>query len=565
MPHAYAHRHAHHFYYEKVEKPFLGPRRRATAALKKVTIQPLSEESFLDFLKENYATIYSCLEWVRFHKFEGEASGERMIFRLAITNLVPDPTIRDLLFHLREQVTVRTGWYPVVQGSRAAFAQLPSRPANTWSMTLAHLGSTGELGCIDSMVPLCSSSESGNSFALQGSRGRLLLDFGTNWPRYDAGPFTLRFLTHYHRDHSGGIWDAIRESDSPVVLSRPSLAYLCSLDAGSVDDKRRLVSNSLLPEEVRTIELSDGCQIEFFPVFHCPGSFGISITDCYSNSIVYFGDVCLGNGFYNYADTARQIVMASHGTRKWVLLDGATVGRTEDTIEEDDNPRAVLDQFGDSSRHRNVIFMNTQPEALLYSYILVFLQTRPLEPPVRILLSSDLYNLLRTLWRPVILRDQKNIDPFVRSAIGKSMANFVETHRLYPLTQAVLSKIPSDEGCIVFASPRDITEVTDLQARIKRADVVLSGTMALRSDVPPEILQARPRSIVRVASPDWSFHSDEQTLADFIRTMTACGVGVLLFHNFPKRFERLIRRYGFDPNLVKIITDKPIILGRLPA
>ena len=161
----------------------------------------------------------------------------------------------------------------------------------------------------------------------------------------------------------------------------------------------------------------------------------------------------------------------------------------------------------------------------------------------------------------MILRNPECIDPIVDSVVGKSLSNFVETHRLYPLRDEVLAKIPDGEGTIIFCDPADISNLDLLRHRMRNGDVVLSGTMALRANVPPDILAARPRSILRVASPDWSFHSDESDLVSFIRRLSCRGVRVLLFHNYTKRLRRFVRDNDLDGRLVGVISNRSISLS----
>lgn len=121
MVRVYKHRHrkVNHFFYEKVSKPYFGPRSMARRALSKTKGHSLTEEEFLDYLADRHPAAYDKLEWVRFHQFEWKGSEPKTTYRLAIISSAPDPVVRDFLFAFREEITTQTGWYPLVQGSRA--------------------------------------------------------------------------------------------------------------------------------------------------------------------------------------------------------------------------------------------------------------------------------------------------------------------------------------------------------------------------------------------------------------------------------------------------------------
>jgi len=332
-------------------------------------------------------------------------------FSIATVSLAPDPKIRDLLYNAREKVTAQTGWYPTVQGSRAAAAEVPSAPPESRTASRSRLESTGCFGQLQRLIPICTSPDDGSSFILEGSTGRLLMDFGKVWPSPNPGAFVARLLTHLHGDHSRGIWDALAQDDSPIILSRPSMAYLCSLDQVSPEAKRKLIYGSFFVEDAQSIVMADGCRLSQFPVFHCPGSYGVTVTDNSETSFTYFGDVCLKNGFYDFSQKARELISSQGSTNRWVLLDATMVGRSDHAIEEEDTPEAVLAGLVKSVRRRNVIFVAKNPESLLYPYLRVFDLTRAAKPAIRILLSKDLYRVLRALWQPVIERDVSHLDP----------------------------------------------------------------------------------------------------------------------------------------------------------
>lgn len=236
------------------------------------------------------------------------------------------------------------------------------------------------------------------------------------------------------------------------------------------------------------------------------------------------------------------------------------IGRNEVTIANEDTPEDVIREFCQVAHRRNILFLSNQIENLVYTYIKTFMLTTKAERPIRIIVSNDLYQTVRSLWRPVILRQIEMFDPVVRATIGKGQHNFAESHRLYPLTDEVLSKIPEREACIIFSNPQDIATIKLLNARAKNSDIILSGTMAIREEIPSSVLSAKPRSVVRIASPDWSFHSAERDLAKLVQALIHNGTKILLFHNYRKRIDKFIKTYQLNNKFVFALGDDRIDL-----
>ncbi len=550
MSTTFRHGSAQHFECEQTTTRWSGPKQRAREALEQPGAGGGTQEQFLDHVLARYPELYDNLEWVRFHDFREQG----FHYRIAVINVAPRPDLRKLLFQRRSDLTLQTGWYPLVQGSRA---NIPFhwRRKRLQGRKLLHVGPFGDLKRI---VPIANRPELGTSFALEGTAGRLCLDFGYTWPAGNWGPFALRSLSHFHRDHSGGIWDSIQEDDSPIVLSRASLTYLWALEGVPQAAKDVVALRSILAEDIPSIPTPDGGWIEFFPVYHCPGAYGIRVTDLNDTSVTYLGDLCAKNGFQDFASQAEKLVTERWAQNRWVLLDAAMVGKHDQIVAEEDTPDLILERMVSALQSRNVFIVSDQPETLTYTCVQAFAATRKGADFIRLVLSPSLYMLLRALWKPVILGTRDAVDPLVAKTIGAHYLNFAESHRVYPLTEDVLSRIPSQDPSVILCSPSDIAAQPRLRDRLERSDVIMVGASALwRKGVPAAILDAlgaKPRQVLRVASPDWSFHSDEDSLATLVRRITDGGTKVLLFHNVNKALRKFIRDHGLDPARVEPVS-----------
>ncbi len=553
----YKHRMGRHYVqWERVDKVYLGPRKRAYEALKRPADRLLDEVGYLDFLGASYPDLYESLEWVRFHSFvRRDFPGVHM--RLAVSSVRESPSARDRLFSNREIITRKTGWYPLVQGKRAEVHDLPYTRTMRRMQSFLAPPRPQTIGSIAGVNALCSSAESGNSFRVMGSRGSLILDAGFHGTGCCPDAVGV-VLTHMHQDHSGGIFHMAQGCRKPVFVSETTMSALWStMPSASADERENLASIVRICNGGEVFRFDDGSTLEFFRVFHCPGAIGVQIQDSSGHRLIYFGDLCIRNGFGDYSADSLSRVLDGEATGRTVILDATMAGRETEEIDPEDTPEAVLADIAairDGVLRRNVFFLSNQIETLLYAYLQSFYLTRASERPIRLLVDDGLYQLLRSMLKPLLTRHVASLDPVVKKVVGHALtSNFVETHRLYPLREEVLAEISSDEPLVILSRPYGLGEVGDLSQRLRRSMVYLCGTMALREDIPDFLVQARPRGILRVSSPDWSFHSSEADLVAFIRQLTQNGVRVLLFHSYPKTLRRLIRDRDLDREMVSVI------------
>ena len=556
------HNEATHFRYEVSTWPWFGPWEKAISALQQVSVVPLTEDQYLDYIKSKHPNVYQSIEWVRFHRFKWKGKRKTNLprskhfeFRLAVTNLQPVNGVRDYLYSIREQITKDTGWYPVVQGNRAWIHAPPFRklqkPRRQKSIAKVDL-EIGELRGIRDLFPL----GGGNSLLLEGTRGNVLLDTGFHVDAKALANVKLVFLSHFHKDHSGGLRTVLSHSRIPVLLSETSLTYLFGLDEVPQAEKEQLAQRSFVLEFCK---LGSHSTIKVFPVFHAPGSFGVAISDGIAKSVFYLGDACLRNGFHDSKGQILKYLREDTSPHKYVIIDAALVNKGDFGISEEDTPDTVIDEVASSIRKRNVIFVSDGVETLLYSYILTFYKTRQSAgQPVKIVVSDELYSLAQRLLGPLILRDYKYVDPFIYSLVGRHISNFVESHRIYPLSS--LHYIDQREGVVAFCMPKEIQANDFLRGRASKADILLLGTLALRRKIPPQVSDTQPRSVLRVASPDWSFHTSPEDLADFSRDLALSGVKTILFHNHPNAIRDFIAEYSLNSEYVRGSASEPIPL-----
>jgi hypothetical protein len=544
-------KHKSGLFYETTNRPFFGPKQRAIIELNKFKGTPKSESEFIDYLQENYKTDFSKIEWIRFHDFKDKSFDDRKfehIMRLAIFNVSPSISARQIFFEEREDITVNTGWYPLVMGERANFRMSSIK-------RLSYKNPIESIGNLIGFKPISNSDKDGISFELEGSQGKYLFDFG--YSGSNKGDYKAFFLTHSHSDHSNGFNNTLLNNslDIPTLCSKPNASFLAY--RRNFNPNTKSYQNIFHIDYKEQLELPDKTIINFIQTYHSPGSTGFQIKDSKGKSFIYLGDICLKNGFSDFRKSLIDYISKNKSSKNYLLLDGAMIGRKY-FIEEEDTPESILDEFAKNVSRRNIIFFSNQPENSIYSYLKVYSITQQIDElkSIKLLVSPSLMQSLKFLIEPIVLHQDDFKDPVYSKIFGKSKSNPVESHRLYPLTTQILKEINDDERTIIFAGINDLKKIIGLEKKFERADIILAGTFALREDLPPEITKAKPRTIIRVASENWGFHSNEKDLKEFIEEIYGPDMKVFLFHNFHGRLAKFIDNNRLNKQYIKALGDK---------
>ncbi|MDD4509827.1 MAG: MBL fold metallo-hydrolase, partial [Oscillospiraceae bacterium] len=361
-------------------------------------------------------------------------------------------------------------------------------------------------------------------------------------------------ISHFHSDHCGGLFELLKRHSVPVLIAEITLNYLLVLPNISYEDKLNLAVNAVVLERLIYGKIFRNC-LDFFPVFHCPGSAGFVYKGFPGDSVYYLGDVCLKNGFLDFRSTVDRMIAEDKNDKKHIVIDAALIGKSNFTIDLDDIPIVLLQDVVEIARKRNVIFVSNSVETLQYSYILFFIYSNvKVWNSLKLSVNDDLYNIIKSLWGPVILSQKGSaIDPFVKNVLHGSRCNFAETQRLYPLSS--LHSIDDREKIASFVTMSDVDNNIQIQNRIKSSDVILLGHWTMKASIPESVAQLKPRSVLRVSSPDWSFHTSESDIAEAINTWNQLGAETILFHNYSKvlrKFSKSLPNTNYIQNCIKI-------------
>jgi hypothetical protein len=378
-------------------------------------------------------------------------------------------------------------------------------------------------------------------------KGSIVLDFGLRYCGPKASRFNAGILSHFHSDHSGGVFGFMKANQKPVYMSKGTFAYLYRVFSGTPEQTLLSIFSRIVSVSA-DILMRDGSRISIFPVYHCPGAIGISYSDENRNRLVYMGDFCLSNAFRDFRHNAIKIVAPIIGGKTSVALDAAMVKRKSQQISTCDTPRKVLADSAAALGSRNVFIITPEGESMVYTYISAYQTAISVGIRTPVLVPQSLFVQLYVLWDSILKAGGKFKDPVLKSGVSAISLNFAESQQLYPINACSLSSIPMSVPTLVFAELATFNAYPELGKRIPKSDVILAGALALREDIPEQVLKQRPRQILRVASPDWSFHSNEDDLAEFCRICADHNHDFYLFHNYQARIRSFIRDFAIPPN-----------------
>ena len=348
--------------YEVKSKPLFASMKRARIALNKRDIEACTVADFFIYLKKRYNEDSEYIEYITFYDYILAEDGFH--YNIAYVYTEPLLRVRDLLFDEREEITKDTGWYPMISGSRANFTKIKiSESYKYWDIVkhkppYVHVGRPLSLQNIASDI-------SSTALLLKCEKGNILLDTGFGIEKENMDDIDFIFLSHYHKDHSGGINGILQIRDIPVVLSSITLEYLLNIKEIESTDKRRILKNAVLIEEMKNRSYISNT-LEFFESYHCPGAYGMKYK-YYNECFIYPGDICLRNGFYDFSDDFNEIIKSEE--KVTILADCALVPRG-DFANTDKNFEDIVDNIMTSSS--NKIFVSKGSELLFNIYICLF-------------------------------------------------------------------------------------------------------------------------------------------------------------------------------------------------
>lgn len=527
--------------FEIKEKPLFASMRRAKVALAKRQCLPCDVKAFFDYLENQYGSTAHNIEYVTFYDYYDNHN--KIKYNIAYLYTAPSLKTRDMLFDDREKITMATGWYPMVSGKRAGFTQLKNSSTHDFYSLLKHKPPYVHLGKPLSIRSVAEDISS-TAMLLKCEKGNILLDTGFGVDPDIVEQVNFIFISHFHKDHTGGLYSFLKAREVPVIISDITLEYLLNLPDIAEVEKEILVRNAVLIERMRDNSPINRT-IEFFDSFHCPGAFGIKYK-FYGECIIYPGDMCLSNGFYDYSNDFKTICKDYLMEKTSIITDCALVPKGDFAITNDDfdiiENKIVVSQ-------QNQIFVSRSCEILFNIYIRLFKMAVQQQKSWIFVVNDELFGLLQNTLRTWLLPKYVG-DPFIKYVIGNSGMNYAETQKLYNVSNVSQFSGYTRKKVIYLLTLEDLNKVNHM-VDTSNMDIFLTGPLAAAKNIDELLNEYQFGFVYKLSSPDWSFHSDRDSIIDLLCKTTDKSLKYILFHAYPKDIKKFLREID-DENKSRI-------------
>ena len=535
--------------YEVTDRRLFLSLHKAKDALARANRTPVKIDEFFDFLSKNYPNISQYVEFITFYSFNFQEKNQSFQYDIAYMYTKPDYTFRKDFFNERDNITKCTGWYPYMTGSRAYFNNLtPEKAYRKWGITkrrIPHLN-------IDAPVSMFNVAKdyAGTAILLNCSNGAILFDTAFGIEPSIIPQISYIFISHFHQDHTGGIFEILRQREIPVFLSSLTLEYLLMLHGINDSDKTLLLKNSIVTDGLHKLHYVSQT-LEFFNSYHCPGSEGC----IYKNTdqvIVYPGDMCLSNGFYNY-EPDFSADMSKFNQHKTVLLDCALIKKSnlkKEDISFSDVEKLVFSE----ALCRDTVLVAKGTEVLLNVYLRLFVTSVIQNTDSIFVVNDDVCQLLKNMLRSWYVPKYKK-DPFIRAMLSSNRYNFSETWRLFPVSAA--SQLENVNNVIYILGLSDISNIGN-SILVHKPTTFIVGPLAFDSNADKYVATIDSNDVYYSGSAEWSFHSNISDLSAFV---TQDIDQYTLFHNYPnalKKFKKSLPELA--AKRISIIQSNPTTL-----
>jgi hypothetical protein len=544
----------------KEPQRYHGPRARMRETLRRVARRqaPLPPKDVVRYVVATFPDLVGAIRKLKF--YEVPETGMTLRFFILWCDFVA--TARERYFELGDQITRDTGWYPMVTGNRVFHH---TRPLVDYvdaglrkAMNKSRIQALPGLGRFESISAL--SSGEGTSVLLRSSTYDLVLDAGMDADQLDLEALDPRrrkwlFLSHSHRDHSGGIAPFIRDRQFVISSTPMTLRLWLRAISGSAD------LDEYLPEHFfyrfasvwyrSQYVFADGSALETYPTYHFPGSAGFRFTFSDRSTVFYSGDMNVAATYLTPTKGGHQPLQGlglGVPPTDVAILDGAFVGRTIGSLAKDEIE--ILDAVQDGLRQgRNQVLLCPPNDYGLFLFLHLYeaLISSVRKVDTRLFLDPAILQQLEILEWSLKRKRVGELDDALmgffarRSTLAESVRvydasvntgpNLREYKRRGVQVVAILDDrrfgsegYLADDGMSLLSGP-------DTEVSLVGKGGTVAGLISGEGSPPRRLFTGG----------NWLLHTPEDILSSHLLLNPRAFRRVYIFHNFARRIERFSR------------------------
>jgi hypothetical protein len=308
------------------------------------------------------------------------------------------------------------------------------------------------------------------------------------------------------------------------------------------------------------VDAVDDTRFAFFPGAHIPGAMMLLITTSDDEQILYPGDYCLRNAYYHQTPSNLLNLFSHTARRKWILIDGAFLGH-EPAASTLSNLAEAKERIAEEhQKGKSVVMTAEHPDYLYPAYIWLFRTFYAGHHVGRgrhLLVDQAVLRMLNSTFDPFIRRQHERFDPFFNAVMGKQMSSYLESVRIYPLSENRFPETvpaPYDVVCSIPLLPLAMKHlpIDSLILTIGRQRGMLSACF---DSMEPH----KPNRLV-LDGPDFTFHSSSADIVELVKAAINSGVTPIVFHNFRNRIRKALDRAGIPTHHYHCVGSHPVRL-----
>jgi glyoxylase-like metal-dependent hydrolase (beta-lactamase superfamily II) len=566
---------------EQKNQIYHGPRKRMRELLNKYRKNKFfSQSQVVEYLLENYPQCVSSMMKLKFYLYN-DRDGKPLRFFILWCDY--NAEIREVLFEESERIVSKTGWYPMITGSRVFHHRRPIVDFMEFNMKKTmnknNIEKLPGLGNLEKIINF--SNGNGTSVLIQTSAYDLILDAGMtdkelklDCLRRDKRKWL--FLSHCHKDHTGGINPFINNKLFVISTTPLTLELLFT----TIFFGQGIVAEGYLPKNFfyrfapmwyrANYQFSDGSSITTLPTYHYPGSIGFLFTFSNGKKLFYSGDINLSASYLsiNKLNNLSNTFSIDETYVDYALFDGAYIGRKIGSDAEE--AKNILKVVEDSIlAGKNFLFLTPPADYGVFLYFHLYnhfiSSSRKLE--TRIFLDPIIMNQIKLIeWR---LKRQR------KGELDDALIKYFEQRQTLIESVRVFDSSINLEKNIKYLNEKNIPVIIILDdSKYNDKDYISDqsifylknfglniariGKSATR---PIDINNLDTESILNFDEGIWLLHTQEQLLKDYFLSNKGSFGHILLFHNFQKRIEKFIKELNLDgyEGKVSFLSDLSIL------